>query len=242
MSAHASELTLRKVFAGESVAADLKAHSDACEQCRAKLKAIEEEQKRFEAAIPFERFSAGVERASRNPRQVEAPPRRQWMGYAMAIAASILVVAAVPLLTPRSPIIKGADGIQLIIGGPGPQRDATPNIVEALTSGERVEIKYSLNSSRYLIAVSVDESGEVTSIPERGESMLVKNRGQLPNSIEFTGHGTEHVVVVMTKDPLQVEDVRRALRQRYDEARGNLMQLGQLDIPGEQLHYSFLKP
>ncbi|MBK7860616.1 MAG: ACP synthase [Archangiaceae bacterium] len=244
---HATELSLRKLFAGEDVGAELKAHSDACDECKAKLRAIEDEQRRFEAAIPFERFAAGVERANRTPRHVAAPPpRRAWLGYAVAIAAGLLVVAAAPLLLRdgRHPNgIKGTDAIELHIGGAsGSTRKAQPNVSEPLSSGERVEITFSAQATRYLVAVSVDEAGEVASYPESGQSLPVLGKGHLPDSFEFTGHGFEHVVVVLNNEPFSVEDVRRALRARYDEARGNLTQLGRLDVSGEQLHYTFMKP
>ena len=248
MMSHATDLSLRKLFAGESVAPELKAHSESCEQCKAKLKAIEDEQKRFEAAIPFERFAAGVERAARTPREVAPPaPRRQWMGWAMGIAATVLAVATASIVLKNEGggnRLKGSDTVDVIVAGPanGPQRAASHQVAEALAPGERVQIAWDAKSPRYLVAVSIDERGEVSAIPDHGQSMAIAGKGQLPHSIEFTGRGTEHVVVVLTRDPLQVDEVRRALKVRYDEARGNLGQLGQLDVPGEQHHYTFLKP
>ena len=225
----------------------MKAHSDACEQCKALLRAIEEEQRKFEAAIPFERFAAGVERAQRNPRQTAQPAKRQWLGYAMAVAAGVLVVAAVPLIlndTHRPNGLKGANTIDVkVAGAPGvPTRQALPNVAEPLSTGERVEVFFSAYATHYVVAVSVDEQGEVSSYPEHGQSLPVTGKGHLPDSVEFTGHGFEHMVVVLTSEPLTVDDVRRALKTRYDEARGNLTQLGQLDVPGQQLHYTFMKP
>jgi hypothetical protein len=248
MTSHATELTLRKLFAGETVSPELKAHSDSCDVCRAKLRAIEEEQKKFEAAIPFERFAAGVERAGRQPREVAPPatPRRQWVGVVMAIAAGLLVVAAVPLVLrgdgDGGNRTKGTD-VQLTVGGNGsPQRKVTREVAEALAPGERVVVGYSSGPYRYLVAVSIDERGEIASIPESGQSMSIGNTGRLPDAIEFTGRGTEHLVLVMTREPVSVEEVRRGLKARYEEARGNLSQLGSLDVSGEQFHYTFLKP
>jgi hypothetical protein len=64
----------------------------------------------------------------------------------------------------------------------------------------------------------------------------------LPDSLVFTGAGLERVVVVMSREKLDVEAVKRAAKARYDEARGKLEHLGTLDVPGEQFHRSFLKP
>lgn len=247
MTSHATELTLRKLFAGEAVSPALKEHSESCDVCRAKLRSIEEEQKKFEAAIPFERFAAGVERAGRNPRQVEkAPVRKPWLGYVMAVAAGLLIVAAVPLVLREGngggTRLKGADTVELQVAGGAGSRKALPNVSEPLSTGERVQVYFSAYSTRYVIAVSVDEAGEISSYPERGQSLPVTGKGHLPDSVEFTGHGFERMVVILSSEPLQVEAVRRALRDRFDEARGNLTQLGQLDVAGEQLHYTFMKP
>jgi hypothetical protein len=240
VNAHASELSLRKIFAQEAVAADVKAHADTCEACRARMKVLEEEQRRFEAAIPFERFAAGVERAGRNPRKVEAP-QRNWVRYAMAFAASVIVVAAIPLVLARPHNhIKGGSGVEIIVAGPanGPQRNTNLATPEMLTQGEHIRIGYRPGNNRYLAAVSVDEHGEITVISDGA----VHGEGYLPGSLEFTGAGLERMIIVMSAEPLSEEELRRAVRNRFDEARGNLNQLGTLDVPGEQFHQMFVKP
>ncbi|MFP2905994.1 hypothetical protein ACLESD_13235, partial [Pyxidicoccus sp. 3LFB2] len=53
------------------------------------------------AAVPFERFEAGVERAVQRQRRSESmrPPPRRWVATTVAMAASVLVVVlARPLL------------------------------------------------------------------------------------------------------------------------------------------------
>lgn len=249
MTSHASELRLRQLFAGEAVDPSLKAHTDSCDVCRAKLRGLEEEQRKFEAAIPFERFAAGVERAGRQPRQVVAVPERKWMRYAMAIAATVLVVASGSLLLKQDVTgnrIKGSAGIDIVVAGAsnGPQRAASadPATPEPLAPGERVRIGYRAGQNHYLIAVSVDERGDVTTYPESGTSLAINGSSYLPDSVEFTGHGLERVVVVLSPEPLQVDEVRRAVRVRFDEARGNVAQLGSLDLPGDQFPRTFLKP
>jgi hypothetical protein len=245
MTSHASELTLRRMFAQETVAADVKAHAEECEQCKARLKSIEDEQRRFEAAIPFERFAAGVERAGRNPRLAEAPPQRTWMRYAMAIAASLIAVAAVPLLVPHGKQHNGIKGsaanVDIVVAGPanGPQRTTNLATPEALTPGEHVRIGYHAGNYHFMAVVSVDEHGEISII---SDGALQNSEGYLPNSLEFTGAGLERMIVVMSRDALSEDELRRAVRTRFDEARGNLNQLGTLDVPGEQFHQLFVKP
>ncbi len=209
--------------------------------------AIEEEQRRFEAAIPFDRFSAGVERASRTPRQVAAPPRA-WVQYALAVAAGLVLITAIPVLlnggkggSGHHNGLKGGVGVNIVVAGPanGPQRTADPRAPEALTPGERIRIGYHAGNYRYLAAVSVDEHGEISVI---SDGAVPNGEGYLPDALELTGQGLERVIIVMSNEPLPDDELRRAIRTRFDEARGNLSQLGMLDVPGEQFHQVFLKP
>ncbi len=250
---HPREIELRRISAGENVPAAA-AHLSDCADCKLKLKGFEDEQKRFEAQIPFERFAAGVERATRQPRETPTAPRKQLMRVVMAIAAGLVVLAGVPLVMKGTDVthnrLKGGSGIDVRVASPanGPQRMASqdPQVPEALAPGEWVRIGFRAGGYRYLAAVSIDEQGEVTALyPERGPSLRVRTEGAteyLSDKLAFTGQGLERVVVVLTAEPLDVEDVKRAARARYDEARGNLSQLGTLDLPGEQFHRTFLKP
>src|SRR5690242_10574784 len=101
-SEHVGELKLRRFKAGELAgddASEIVSHTQACGSCRAKLRAFEDEQRTFEAAIPFERFAAGVERAVRRP-AVRSRPR--WVAPALSIAATLLLVlATAPALQSR---------------------------------------------------------------------------------------------------------------------------------------------
>ncbi len=250
---HPREIELRRLLTGETIEA-ISTHLTGCTDCKARLTQLQEQQQSFEAAIPFERFAAGVERAMRQPR----PTPKTTGGpvkILIAIAATVLLLAGIPLVmraTTGEPThrLKGGSEVEVVIAGQanGPQRMGSPDplLPEALGHGERVRIGFRAGNYRYLAAVSIDESGEVTALyPERGPSIRVRNDGAkeyLSDSLEFTGHGLERLVVVMTADPIDVEDVRRAARARYDEARGNLSQLGTLDLPGEQFHRTFLKP
>ena len=249
---HPRELELRRLLAGEKVEA-AENHVNVCAECKARMKEFEEQQQRFEAAIPFERFAAGVERATRQPRATPKTTRGP-VRILVAIAATVLLLAGIPLVMrggqEGSHRLKGGSEVEVVVAAPanGPQRMGShdPLLPEALANGERVRIGFRAGGFRYLAAVSIDESGEVTALyPERGPSIRVRTDGAkeyLSDSLEFTGHGLERVVVVMTTEPLDVEDVRRAAKARYDEARGNLSQLGTLDLPGEQFHRTFLKP
>ena len=251
---HLAELTLRRLFAGElegPSASATREHAQLCADCRAKLKAIEEEQRRFEREVPFERFAAGVERAARLPRP---SPRRlpSWAGPVLSVAALlVVVVAAGPLFRqPARNRLKGGGEVSVVIAGPadGPQRAASsdPGAPEALSPGERVRIGYQAGAHRYLTSVSIDEAGNVTRLyPEQGTSLRAASEPQthyLPGSLEFTGRGAERLIVVLSDEPLEVDAVASAATRAYSAAGGKLSHLDSLDVPGEQFHRTFLKP
>lgn len=252
MSAHLREIELRRLMSGEKLDAATE-HLASCAECRARTKELEAEQAKFEAAIPFERFAAGVERATRQPRATPAPTRRP-VRILTALAAGILLLVGVPMMligeeTELRNRTKGGSDVEVVIAAPsnGPQRAGSPDPLapEALAPGERVRIGYRAGGYRYLAAVTIDEKGEVSALyPEAGPSLRIRTDGstEYMPALEFTGTGLERVVVVMTEEPLNIEDVKKAAKHRYDEARGNLSQLGTLDLPGEQFHRTFLKP
>ena len=79
MEGHVGELALRRLRAGEALGrgrAGIEAHAASCADCRARLRALDDEQRRFEQEISFDRFAAGVDarRAARRARR--APSRR----------------------------------------------------------------------------------------------------------------------------------------------------------------------
>ena len=244
---HPGALALRRLLAGEDVP-EVKAHADACDVCKARLKELGDEQKRFEEAIPFERFAAGVERARRTPREVPAS-KSPVMQVVLSLAAMLLVAVGFGTMfdvgqsTNR---IKGGDEVDMVVAGTGGQRSASanPQAPEALARGERVRIGYS-SGHHYLAVLSIDESGQVTPLyPERGTSMPITPgpRAWLPDSVEFTGSGLERVVVLMTEDPVDMQVLAKEAKRRYDDAQGDLSKMTNLAVPGEQFHRTFLKP
>ena len=254
---HLGELKLRRLSAGELAGPEdeaSRAHAAACALCTSKLRALADEQRRFEEQLPFERFAAGVERAIRAPRAAPAP-RLRWLYPVMAVAAACLIsVSAWSLIEKGQPgfnHLKGSGaGIEVVVAGPanGPQRQASENpfAPEALSSGERVRIGYKNAEHRFLTSVSIDEQGQVTALyPETGPSLPAAADRQvhyLPDSVVFTGKGTERLVVILSDEPLDVAQVQNAARAAFDGARGDLTRLDRLDVPGEQFHRTFLKP
>jgi hypothetical protein len=265
--AHIKELTLRRLWTGELTAPErpeVEAHTASCARCRTRLKELDDEQRRFEREISFDRFSAGVERAARTPRRVVPAHNTtsRWAFPALGLAAALaLTVVFAPRLRPGDNLsamnrIKGGGGItvQIAGAGAGPQRTAAVDTAEPLSPGERIRIGYQPGAHRYLTSLSIDEQGTVTPLyPEAGRSVPVGVRVDsggasasatryLPDSVEFTGRGTERLIVILGDRPLEVEAVKQAARAAFQKAGGNLGRLAPLDLPGEQFHRNFVKP
>jgi Domain of unknown function (DUF4384) len=259
---HIGELALRRFRAGEAFApddvehADVASHAAACGDCRARLKALDDEQRRFEGEISFDRFAAGVARAARS-----VPERRRKAAFEARVLrffVPVVAVAAVvalfvgPAGDPRgghNSLKGGGAGITVrVAAGEGPQRTADELAPEALAAGERVRIGYQPGAHRYLLSVSIDERGQVTPLyPETGRSVSIgKAVGQgpryLPDSIEFTDAGTERLFVILSDAPIDVDAARRAARASFDKAKGDILHMPALDLPGEQFQRTFIKP
>jgi len=248
---HPGELELRRRRAGELTSAALAAideHVAVCPACRARLRGLDDEQRRFEENISFDRFAAGVERAARTP--AHSPRARLWLYSAVAMAAGVAIVVTVqrPAGSPPGVRIKGGAGMTVRVAGAGGQRTARVDATEALAAGERLRIGYQPGGHRYLLSLSIDQRGEVTPLyPEQGPSLPVAGGAAeatryLPDSLELTGAGLERIFVVLSDEPIQVEDARRAARAAYDRAGGDLGRLTRLGLPGEEFTRSFAKP
>ena len=257
---HVPELTLRRIFAGELKDPSGEAarkHANECGACKAKLRVIEEEQQKFEKQISFDRFKAGVERASRG--KTGAPSTV--VGFVMAAAAAILVVFVVPALIAfngfrdsdlptRFNNTKGAEAVDMYIAPAdnGPQRTASSTTPELLSSGDRVRLAYKANGYHYVTVVSVDEAGEVTPMyPERGLTPKVSDpfaQTLLPGAWEFTGKGAETIVILFTDGPLEMNDVLIATKDAWERSGGKVSELPEVYIPGlqiGQIHRTVLK-
>src|SRR4051812_43488379 len=94
---HIEELTLRRRRAGEALGPDgaaIEAHATSCADCRARLRALDDEQRRFEQEISFDRFAAGVERAARGARRAKSrrPNINAWLMPMVAMAACVVAM------------------------------------------------------------------------------------------------------------------------------------------------------
>lgn len=251
MSTHPTELTLRRLHAGELAAEQTRlarAHLGTCPECRDVVRRADEAQARFEARLPFPRFAAAVEARART--RVPAPARgRPRLMPLLALAAALaLTLALVPLTREGTGNnrLKGGARVELRVGGAGAQHVATPGAEQRLAPGERVRLGLAALAHPYVLALSVDADGAVTPLyPERGESLrLAPGTGMqyLPGSLEFTGAGAERVVVLVSERPLAVDAALGAARAAYEGAGRDVRRMGDLALPGEQTHWVLLKP
>ncbi|HVU49437.1 MAG TPA: ACP synthase [Polyangia bacterium] len=256
MESHVGELALRRLRAGEALP-DAETHASACADCRARLKGLDDEQRRFEQEISFDRFAAGVERASRAAaprpeRSARVARSLRFMVPTLSLAAGVaLFLTFTSRHEPRGPnrLMGGAADITVrVAAGDGPQRTASPSAPEALAPGERVRIGYHAGPHRYLLSLSIDERGQVTPLyPESGRSVAVGKvvgaaPSYLPDSVEFTDSGTERLFVILSDQPIDVEAARRAARAAFERAKGDILHMPALELPGEQFQRTFIKP
>ena len=264
---HVGDLALRRHRAGEALpsAAAVGLHLAACGACRARLRELDDEQRRFESQISFDRFSAGVERAARAPAARPRATSRAWMYSGLAMAAGVALVLTVrpggrfadtrPPVgvygvdpNPRGDRVKGGAGMTVVVAGAAGQRAARLDGDEPLAAGERLRIGYQPGGHRYVLSLSIDQHGAVTPLyPEAGPSLSVPDGAAeatryLPDSLELTGAGIERIFLVLSDAPIDMESARRAAKDAYDRAGGDLGQLTRLGLAGEEFTRSFAKP
>src|SRR6187549_2288919 len=207
---HIGELTLRRRRAGEALGPDgpaIEAHATSCADCRARMRALDDEQRRFEQEISFDRFAAGVERAARGAskakRRPNGPMINNWNAPVLAMAACVVaMVTFVPRPVMQKPTTRSKGGAEITVrvAGVDGQRNARVDSAEPLARGERLRIGYKSGDHRYLIALTIDERGVVQALaPETGASVAVPEHAAryLPESWELDGAGVERIIVVL---------------------------------------------
>lgn len=240
---HVGDLRLRRFRAGEFSGEAHEAiarHTSECGSCRSQLRLLQEEQRQFERDIPFERFAGGVERACRVPRP---RPKRRWaMGGAFGLVAA--AAAVVLLWRPSGRLAdlgsrevarhagsnqtKGglAAVARIASASGGEQRSLLPAGSTTLQPGERIRLGYHTPTPGYLVAVSVDDAGEISSLyPEGGGSLPVaptRHLTFLPDSLELTGLGRERVFLFLADQPLDGAAAKRSVRSAHAQAKGDL--------------------
>lgn len=271
---HIRALELRRFRARElegERATAVAAHTEACADCRARLAAIDEEQRQFTRDIPWDRFAAGVERAGRELARTgrpvggaqkagRAPQTARLLRFAtplLGLAAAAIVLIVVRPRTPddaRHNARKGgAEEIVVRIGNDAVAgaRTANVDVPTALARGERLRIGYRTESARFLVVLSLDDAGVVTPIyPETGRALAAPPSPTmtfLPDGIELTGRGKERLFVTLFDAPVDVETAATALREAARRTHAPLGEGNQLPAifskaPSTTASYLFEKP
>jgi hypothetical protein len=278
--AHVGELQLRRFRLGElaiEAQAAVARHTAECPGCRARLETLDAEQRAFSNEIPFARFAGGVERAARVPRAVTSSSRR-WLvgstGLLAAAAAALLLVrpgdrpADLTIASdgtgtrnnafdlpgrnrrkggapPGNIRIAGADGTT--------QRSVGSGATVSLAPGDRLRLGYRTGAAAHLVALSIDEAGQVTALyPERGPGLAIPparttgpaDVSYLPDSLELTGRGRERVYLILAPRPFTVEAAAAAVRAAH-AAAGDLYKMKEPALPSvdaEVATWLFVKP
>lgn len=240
-------LTLRRLAAGELAAEEergVRRHVAGCERCARALAQMEREAADFRREVPFEAFARAALARSRGRE------RARWARPAALAAAAALVLGLLsgPLETALSSRgrnhVKSAAAVDLYAGGIG----AAPRTVqsgEALAPGERIRVGYHAADGRYLLVLSVDESGEVTPLyPEAGRSLKAQPGNQvrmLPDSVELTGRGWERLIALISDEPLEVAAAVAQARGEFARAR-SLQAMTPLPLRADEYSYLLKKP
>jgi len=145
INGHLGELALRRRRAGETLdggpaPGEVEAHLATCAACKARARALDDEQRRFEQEISFDRFAAGVERAARSTAPRRRGPARVWLYPTLAMAAAVaLVVTFAPRHDGSGRSERGAANriANRIKGGAG----VTVRVAGATDSGRRASTR-----------------------------------------------------------------------------------------------------
>ena len=141
---HLPELTLRRLWTGESLGAEhdrAAGHAAACAECARRMSGFDAEQTDFETHVSFDCFAAGVERAAREPARRathdEAPARpRFWARPAstrsfVAVMTVCSAAAAFALVVGVKPLFEGGHFRRVVLPALGtlpPQHSGRNNI------------------------------------------------------------------------------------------------------------------
>ena len=211
--AHIGELRLRRLRAAElapAEAEEVNHHLEGCPACRERVEVLAAEERAFATAIPFPRFAGGVERAARVPRARPVSRRRLLAGagtgmvFVAAAAGLVLSLQGLPLfedeVNPGNRIKGDAVGALQLRSASGTQRSLEPGSTTRLERGDALLLGYRMPAGGHLLALSVDDAGEVT-VLHQATAPASRQIRHLPESFELTGTGRERVYLFLGRNP-----------------------------------------
>lgn len=234
---------LRRHHLGElqpARASELDQHSAVCTDCSGRLQALRQEAEAF--ASPSEVAIASAQILSRLGAEPErSVPRRlaRWRlpGLTGAVAAALVAVILVWSGPGDRPThrIKGGDRVELEMFVNRPEGPVRAEEGAGLTSGDQVQFRYAAQGRAWLLVLSVDGRGVITSLypAEGGESVPVEPGGAhvLEGSIILDDAvGVERVFAFFSDEPLSFEAVRPKVQAAIDRAGGDLGRVESVDL------------
>ncbi len=181
-------------------------------------------------------------------RRSEKRQARRWFGPAALFVAAAAALLLVWLRSEPAIRYKGGHSFQVFV-----QQHGAPELLadgQALAAGDQLAFAYSLSEPRYLLLLSIDDTGEITKyypVDAASESPLrPAARAPLSVGVELDAHrGEERLVALFSREPLDEARVRDALRAALQEARAHgpgIANMGALALHAEQTSVWFRKP
>ena len=183
-----SAMQVRRIAAGELVAADVREHVAACVKCLETQREIEREKEAVRRDLPFPQFAAGV------AEKLASKPRRNFTWAPLAAAAAMALMAGVLTLRPADTETvrsKGGSSAQIFV------KDATGvhELSGAVPDKASLEVVLHPAGHKYVAAVVI-EPGET--------STLYNGPAGGPLAFEWTGKTTARVRVYFADQPIDL--------------------------------------
>lgn len=224
---HLSSETLDRLALGALAAADKRGaeqHLQSCERCQHDYQALQADMQQFRQFVQprtQEKVRARVE-AAKSP----LAGFSRWMAPAFALAgAATMALLVVPHQPNRLPSryegIKGAPIFQVFDLRSGSQKPEELKAAAEVAPGDRIRFVAEPSGYGYVLVVSVDGKGEVSSYyPAEGKQSapLTPGRQELPGAIELDATpGTEHLYAYFSREPLKLESIAAALKAHPEQ-------------------------
>ncbi|OFX24806.1 MAG: hypothetical protein A2V77_14735 [Anaeromyxobacter sp. RBG_16_69_14] len=216
-----SATRVRRLAAGELSGAErtrLEEHVAGCARCQETQREIAEEGRALAAALPFEGFAAGVAEllARAEPPAIRRRALRRWVP--VALAATLAIGAAVPLVARLSPAARdggsrlkgGGPALSLYVQRPGGARSLAPG--EPVPAGARLRLALVPGRRSHAVVLLLDSDG--AAVLYAGPALA----GPLPAAFEWTGSGAGSIIAVLSDEPLAVDPLVAAVAKGGAEA------------------------
>jgi hypothetical protein len=193
VSEHPSFFALERLRLGEAEG-EISAHVERCPRCSERLRAMEAEDRAFNAAHPTLRSLLGKR------------DRIDWIAPVLALAACTIAVA-LALPDPETTRAKGDTRVELLVRR-GDQTFAWDE--RPLRQGDTLLFRYTSARSHMMLA-GVEDSGDVSIFVQDAALEPGQNR-IAPQGLELDDHaGSERIILLLSDEPLDPNEVERAL-------------------------------